>query len=175
MVLGVVGVEVDVDDVRTSSPVGEKTLTFRRLRRRMRALRPWPMYLPRMVDQAAWVSGEGCWSGSESGGVRGFEGGIVGVVVEGWEGDELLSSLWAVPSYSFAAPDIYTSLNARLYSLNFHSPRKPSVPMLNDSMGGTLAVDVKREEARRIVPSPPSVATRSTLSCRSAGLPDVFA
>ena len=36
--------------------------------------------------------------------------------------------------------------------------------MLKDSMGGTEGVVAKREEAWRIVPSPPKVAIRSTLS-----------
>lgn len=62
------------------------------------------------------------------------------------------------------APDMKTSRNARLCSWNFHSPRKPSVPMPNDRIGGTEAAVANRDDARRIVPSPPSVETRSTLS-----------
>lgn len=62
------------------------------------------------------------------------------------------------------APETKTSRKARLYSANFHSPRNPSVPILNDRTGGTLLAVAKREAACRIVPSPPSVDVRSTLS-----------
>jgi hypothetical protein len=61
-----------------------------------------------------------------------------------------------------AAPDMYTSRKARLYSANFHSPRKPRVPMLKDSIGGTLVVVENKEDAWRIVPSPPRVVVMST-------------
>lgn len=46
---------------------------------------------------------------------------------------------------------------------NFHSERKPRVPMLKERMGGTEGVVAKREEAWRMVPSPPKVVVRSTL------------
>src|SRR5947207_1202967 len=59
---------------------------------------------------------------------------------------------------------MYTSRNARLYSVNFHSPRKPSVPILKDRIGGTTLDAANRDEAWRIVPSPPNVTTMSTLS-----------
>ena len=36
------------------------------------------------------------------------------------------------------------------------------MPMLNESMGGTWSVVLNKEEAWRIVPSPPSVVTIST-------------
>lgn len=36
------------------------------------------------------------------------------------------------------------------------------MPMLKESIGGTSEVVAKREEARRMVPSPPNVAVRST-------------
>jgi len=44
--------------------------------------------------------------------------------------------------------------------------------MLKDSIGGTVAAEANSEAARKIVPSPPSVETKSTLSERSeeAGL-----
>jgi len=60
---------------------------------------------------------------------------------------------------------MYVSLNALLCSPNFHSPRKPNVPILNDNIGGTVGDDAKSDEARSIVPSPPSVLIKSTLSC----------
>lgn len=53
-----------------------------------------------------------------------------------------------------------------MYSANFHSPRKPSVPMLKDRIGGTEGVVEKRDEACRIVPSPPRVVVKSTFSAR---------
>ena len=37
------------------------------------------------------------------------------------------------------------------------------MPMLKERIGGTEGLWAKREEARRMVPSPPKVATRSTL------------
>ena len=58
----------------------------------------------------------------------------------------------------------YVSRNARRWSANFHSPRNPSVPNVNDRIGGTEVVVEKREEACRIVPSPPKVVMRSALS-----------
>lgn len=58
---------------------------------------------------------------------------------------------------------MYISRNARLYSANLNSPRKPSVPMLKDRMGGTRGVLEKSAEARSIVPSPPKVVVISTL------------
>ena len=61
---------------------------------------------------------------------------------------------------------MYASRKARLKSLNFHSPRKPRVPMLKERTGGTEMVEEKREEARRMVPSPPNVVTRSVLAWR---------
>ena len=64
------------------------------------------------------------------------------------------------------APDMYSSLKARLCSGNFHSFRKPRVPILKDRIGGTERVVLKREEAWRMVPSPPKVAARSTLRVR---------
>jgi len=67
------------------------------------------------------------------------------------------------------APDMYSSRKARLCSGNFHSPRKPRVPMLKERMGGTEAVVAKREEAWRIVPSPPKVVVRSTFGARGEG------
>ena len=36
--------------------------------------------------------------------------------------------------------------------------------MLKERIGGTEVVEEKREEARRIVPSPPNVVTRSVLA-----------
>ena len=66
---------------------------------------------------------------------------------------------------------MYTSRKARLYSLNFHSPRKPSVPMPKERIGGTVGACAKRAEARRIVPSPPSVEIRSVLCERRVGAP----
>lgn len=42
---------------------------------------------------------------------------------------------------------MYASRNARLWSVNFHSPRNPRVPMLNERIGGTEGVVEKREEA----------------------------
>ena len=68
------------------------------------------------------------------------------------------------------APDMYTSLKARLNSENFHSPRKPSVPMLKDRIGGTVGVAEKSDDACRMVPSPPSVVAMSVLEC-SRSLP----
>lgn len=62
------------------------------------------------------------------------------------------------------APDIYNSLNAFLNSANFHSFRNPSVPILKLNIGGTEGEIAKSEEARRMVPSPPKVVIRSTLS-----------
>ncbi len=44
--------------------------------------------------------------------------------------------------------------------------RKPRVPILKESMGGTEGVVAKREEAWRIVPSPPKVAVTSTFWAR---------
>ena len=41
--------------------------------------------------------------------------------------------------------------------------------MLKERMGGTEGDLAKRDEARRIVPSPPKVATRSTLEERWVG------
>ena len=41
--------------------------------------------------------------------------------------------------------------------------------MLKERMGGTEGDMAKRDEARRMVPSPPKVATRSTLEERRAG------
>ena len=39
--------------------------------------------------------------------------------------------------------------------------------MLKESIGGTVGVVAKREEAWRIVPSPPKVAVKSTLLVRN--------
>lgn len=64
---------------------------------------------------------------------------------------------------------MYTSRKARLYSLNFHSPRKPSVPIAKLRMGGTEGECEKRFEARRMVPSPPRVHMRSVFVERRAG------
>ena len=61
-------------------------------------------------------------------------------------------------------PLMYTSRHARLYSANFHSVRKPSVPRLKLRIGGTEAVCENKEEACRMVPSPPNVAMRSVFS-----------
>ncbi len=41
--------------------------------------------------------------------------------------------------------------------------------MLKERMGGTEGDVAKRDEARRMVPSPPKVATRSTLEERRVG------
>jgi hypothetical protein len=49
-----------------------------------------------------------------------------------------------------------------LYSLNFHSPRKPRVPILNESTGGTFGEEANSADAWRIVPSPPKVDIKST-------------
>lgn len=62
---------------------------------------------------------------------------------------------------------MYTSRKARLYSENFHSLKNPKVPILNDRTGGTLKHVAKRDDARRIVPSPPRVMIRSILSCNA--------
>ena len=81
--------------------------------------------------------------------------------------DEALPELgddWRAACRSEEAPDMYTSRNARLYSENFHSPRKPSVPMLNDRTGGTLLAVVNSDAEWRMVPSPPKVTIKSTLS-----------
>ena len=43
------------------------------------------------------------------------------------------------------------------------------MPILNERIGGTEVAEEKREEARRMVPSPPKVVIRSTLEWRSAG------
>ena len=43
------------------------------------------------------------------------------------------------------------------------------MPILKESIGGTDGAVAKREEARRIVPSPPKVAVKSTFWVRSAG------
>ena len=40
------------------------------------------------------------------------------------------------------------------------------MPKLKDRIGGTEDAEAKREEARRIVPSPPKVATMSTFSAK---------
>lgn len=42
------------------------------------------------------------------------------------------------------------------------------MPMLKLRIGGTEGVVAKKEEARRMVPSPPKVAVRSTLLERAA-------
>lgn len=55
-------------------------------------------------------------------------------------------------------------------SPNFHSFRKPNVPMLKLKIGGTEGEVAKRDEARRMVPSPPKVVIRSTLSANSVGV-----
>lgn len=41
--------------------------------------------------------------------------------------------------------------------------------MLKERIGGTEGDSAKRDEARRMVPSPPNVATRSTLEERWVG------
>ena len=41
--------------------------------------------------------------------------------------------------------------------------------MLKERMGGTEVVEEKREEARRMVPSPPNVVTRSVLAWMGLG------
>jgi hypothetical protein len=65
---------------------------------------------------------------------------------------------------------MYNSLNALLNSPNFHSFRNPNVPMLKLRIGGTEGEVAKRDEARRMVPSPPKVAIRSTLSANAVGV-----
>ena len=40
------------------------------------------------------------------------------------------------------------------------------MPILKESIGGTEGVVAKREEARRMVPSPPKVAVKSTFWVR---------
>ena len=136
-----------------SFPSGVKIPAFRRRRSSTLAARPAPIALPRMADQPD----------------------VAGMPDE----DELVSfdvackPLVSVPETIFSlpivAPETYTSRNARLYSAKFHSPRKPSVPMVNESTGGTCSSEAKRDEAWRMVPSPPKVETRSTLRGRSEG------
>ena len=46
-------------------------------------------------------------------------------------------------------------------SANLYSERKPRVPRLKERIGGTEVEVEKREEAWRIVPSPPNVVARS--------------
>lgn len=46
--------------------------------------------------------------------------------------------------------------------------------MLNERMGGTCRSVLKREEAWRIVPSPPSVVVMSTLVARSPAVLVVY-
>ena len=79
-------------------------------------------------------------------------------------GAELEEMTCSLPT---TAPETYSSRNARLYSAYLHSPKKPSVPILKDSTGGTRASAAKRDDACKIVPSPPNVETRSTLWARA--------
>lgn len=53
-----------------------------------------------------------------------------------------------------------------MYSENFHSPKNPSVPILKDSIGGTLTSVLNKDDACRMVPSPPSVVAMSTFAGR---------
>ena len=110
---------------------------------------------------------EGHWFEEEVWGRRSLDGSTDGVVDAAcWI---FAGSRTDAREHPSGAPDMYTSLNARLYSRNFHSPRKPRVPMLNARMGGTRFEVEKRDAACRIVPSPPKVAVRSTFCGRREG------
>lgn len=127
---------------------GDVMATRRRLRRRTRAARVGPREAPRFggqpsFDLIVWVA---FW---EMGG-----------------GEDAACSGESMECREDGAPDIYSSLKALLCSGNFHSLRKPRVPILNESIGGTEGTVAKREEARRIVPSPPNVAVKSTFWVR---------
>lgn len=126
-----------------TSLFGDVIATRSRLRRRTRAARVGPREAPKFggqpfFDCIVWVA---FW---ETGG-----------------GDAACSGD-SMECREEGAPDMYSSLKALLCSGNFHSFRKPRVPILKERIGGTEGVVLKREEAWRIVPSPPNVAVRST-------------
>ena len=120
-----------------------------------------PMALPRIADQPVDFGSAGVFS---------FVSAVLVVVVDVVVDDAssgLSDPEEATCSFPATAPETYSSRNARLYSAYLHSPKKPSVPMLKDSTGGTRDSAAKRDDACRIVPSPPKVETRSTLSARA--------
>ncbi|KAG5290537.1 hypothetical protein I7I50_00321 [Histoplasma capsulatum G186AR] len=129
----------------TGRPSGVYTPTRRRLRTRIFADLDAPMDFPRTEVQPS--AGEGSV-------VEDTDGPFSAAILCPWRTNRDARS----PG---PAPDMYTSLKAPLYSENFHSPRKPNVPILKARIGGTSLDVAKKEDARRMVPSPPSVTVRS--------------
>ena len=142
-------------------PSGPKIPTLSRWRSRTLAARPAPIALPRIADQPFLVADDVVAAAAAAAASFSDLCSCCTFESEGRE-EETTCSL------STTAPETYSSRNARLYSAYFHSPRKPSVPMLKDRIGGTRASAAKRNEACRMVPSPPKVETRSTLRDKSA-------